>query len=490
MITKLQLCSALAARYGSGLATGLLLGMLAGCASFVATPPQVNAKTATPTSLGQLPVAIGPQWVQSGWWRQFHDPQLDALVAKALSGNPGLAAVRARVRIAQAQVQAADASGLPNLGAGGAVVRERLSGNGLVPPPIAGTTQSPSALGLQANQDLDLWGRNTALVHEALSASKAAQAEAALVQSIVTTALVVDYIALDQASRRRARLQEALGLQQEMLALNRHRQQAGLLAGDGVDIAQSQLDASRAALAVNDAHISALRYALVMLAGENPDAAASLSAPKLASVPELRLPSRIPSDLVLRRPDVAVSLWRVEAAMAGVRNAKADFLPRFNLIAAAGLNSLTFGKLFQGASKTGGVGIGFSLPIFEGGRLRAQLHAREAGYDAATAAYNHTLLDALRDIATIIAAWQQQQLAATELEQAQQATLHAAQSAAERYQAGIAPRSGVISSRLQVLRATGARDDLRDRQLTTLAELARALGGGVEFDTAPLPSHS
>lgn len=490
MVTKLQLYSALASRYWRSAVPGLLLVVLSGCASFVATPPQVTAKIPTRTALGALPTAIGPQWVQSGWWRQFNDPQLDALVGKALSGNPGLAEVRARVRVAQAQVQDADASELPSINAGGAVMRERLSGNGLVPPPIAGTTQSPSALGLQADQDIDLWGRNAALVDEALSASKAAQAQAALVQSTITTTLVVDYIALDQASRRQARLQKALNLQQDLLTLNRHRKQAGLLASDTVEVSQAQLDATRAALAISRARLSALRYAVVMLAGENPDAAADLIAPRLATVTQLMLPSTLPSDLVLRRPDVAVSLWRVEAAKAGVQNAKANFLPRFNLIATAGLNALTFGKLFEGASKTGGIGIGFALPIFNGGRLRAQLHAREAGYDAATAEYNRTLLNALRDIATIIATWQQEQLASTELEQAQQATSHAAQSAADRYQAGIAPRFEVIAKQLQLLRATGARDDLRDQKLTTLAELARALGGGVQFDASPLPSHS
>lgn len=490
MITKSHLISARVSRYWRGTVTGLLLGLTSGCASFIATTPQVTARIPTRTALGPLPAAIGPQWVRSGWWRQFDDVQLDALVAKALAGNPGLAEVRARVRIAQAQLQAADASELPSLNLGGAVVRERLSGNGLVPPPIAGTTQSPSALGLQADQELDLWGRNAALVNGALSASKAVQAQAALVQSTITTALVVDYIALDAVSRRQARLQEALGLQQDMFALIRHRQQAGLLSADGVDISQAGLDATRAALAVSRARISALRYAIVMLAGENPDAAADLTTPRLATVTELTLPSTIPSELVLRRPDVAVALWRVNAAMAGVENAKADFLPRFNLIATAGLNALTFGKLFQGASKTGGIGVGLSLPIFEGGRLRAQLHAREAGYDAATAEYNRTLLNALRDIATTIATWQQQQLAATELDQAQQAILHAAQSAANRYQAGIASRSDVIVARLRLLRANGAHDDLRDRELTTLAELAHALGGGVEFDAAQLPSHS
>lgn len=476
-------------RYSRG-AVLMLLGLLSACASFVATSPQVAARIPTPAALGSLPTAIGPQWAESGWWRQFDDPQLDALVARALTGNPGLAEARARVRIAQAQLQSADATELPGVNAQGAVVHEHFTGNGLVPPPVAGTNQSPSVLALAVNQDLDFWQRNAALVSEALSASKAAAAQAALVQSVITSALIVDYIAFDEASHRQARLREALALQQDMLAMNRHKQRAGVVGMDAVDLSLAHIDTTRAAMAGNRARIAALRYAIVMLAGEDPKAAANLTAPRLATVTTLTLPTRLAPDLVLRRPDVAVSLWRVEAAMAGVKHARADFLPRFNLIATAGLNSLTFAKLFDPGSQTGGVGAGFMLPIFEGGRLRAQLHAREAGYDAATAEYNRTLLNALRDIATIIAAAEQQQLASSQLTEAEQATVRAAHTAAHRYAAGIAPRAEVIATRLQLLRVTEARDDLRDRQMTTLVELARALGGGATFEAAPLPSHS
>ena len=113
----------------------------------------------------------------------------------------------------------------------------------------------------------------------------------------------------------------------------------------------------------------------------------------------MALQPSIPADLLGRRADIAAARWRVEAATQDVANAKTQFYPNINLVAFAGFQSIGFDKLLKSGSQQWGVGPAIRLPIFEGGRLRANLRGKSADLDAAIESYNGTVLDAVRDVA-------------------------------------------------------------------------------------------
>jgi NodT family efflux transporter outer membrane factor (OMF) lipoprotein len=183
-------------------------------------------------------------------------------------------------------------------------------------------------------------------------------------------------------------------------------------------------------------------------------------------------------DLLGRRPDIVANRWRVEAAARGVAASEAAFYPNVNLVAFAGMQSVGLAKLFDISDRIAGGGPALSLPVFNRGELRGALQSQQAQYDLSVAQYNQGLIDAIHEVADVLANW-----AALERESAEQQTaLEAAQKAydltRERYKAGLDNYLTVLSSQNQVLTAQALQAELQARRLTFDTDLIRALGGG------------
>jgi NodT family efflux transporter outer membrane factor (OMF) lipoprotein len=192
----------------------------------------------------------------------------------------------------------------------------------------------------------------------------------------------------------------------------------------------------------------------------------------------MALPSALPVDLLARRPDVAAARARVEAAAHGIAAAEADFYPNVNLTAFAGVQSIGLSQLFQASDRIVGVGPALHLPVFNRAALRGALRTEQAQLDQSVGQYNQTLLDAVREVADVVANWRALERETTE----QQIALDAAQRSydltSERYRAGLDNYLSVLSSQNQVIQAQGLRAQLRSRRLGFSVDLVRALGGG------------
>jgi len=198
------------------------------------------------------------------------------------------------------------------------------------------------------------------------------------------------------------------------------------------------------------------------------------------------VPDVLGADLLGRRPDVVAARWRVEAATQGVNSARSEFYPNINIAAFIGLNSLGLDRLFNASSRQMGVTPALRLPIFDGGRLRAQLGGRAAELDAAIAQYNGAVLDAVKEagdaMASIQSLTRQQALQDDAVASAEKAYRFAQ----ERYRAGLGNYLLVLTTENQVLAQRRLAVDLRARQLDTRLVLMKALGGGWTDDTAVL----
>jgi len=208
--------------------------------------------------------------------------------------------------------------------------------------------------------------------------------------------------------------------------------------------------------------------------------------PRLDALQPPAVPPTLGADLLGRRPDVVAARWRIEAATQGVAVARSEFYPNVNLTAFVGLNALGLDRLFNAGSRQLGVAPALRLPLFDGGRLRAQLGGRQAELDAAIAQYNGVVLDAAREAGDALASLQ-----SLERQQAQQAEAAAGaekayQFAQERYRAGLGTYLVVLSTESQVLAQRRLAVDLGARQLDTRVALMKALGGGWQDDTATL----
>lgn len=454
-----------------------LLGLLAACASPGMHAPQ--GKILEPTQLlnsPSAPAAAG-EWPSEAWWQRYGDPQLDRLITTALTESPTLALARARIELARAQAGLTAAADGLQVSANVEGAQQRLSEHYIFPPGVGGSYTSLNRAALDFSLELDFWGRNRALLEAALGRARAAEAEAAGARLLLASAVTNSYLQLDHLHHLHAIAAATIAQREKLEELVRLRQKAGLDSDAEAQQAAGSLAAARAEARAIDTQLALVRHQLAALCGTGPELALRLIPPALHEA-STTLPAILPADLLGRRPDVTAQRWRVDAARHDSTAARADFYPNINLQAFIGLQSLGLDKLLESGSRVLGVGPALHLPVFDSGRLRAQLVSRHADQDAAVAQYNITLLDALRDVADqlalvrgVSAEERDQQAALARYEEAWRLTRL-------RYQAGLGPYTAVLAAESPLLAQRRLAADLRTRRLQASAGLARALGGG------------
>ena len=424
-------------------------------------------------------------WPADQWWRGYGDAQLDALIAEALAGSPSLEIAAARLRSAQAQAIAAGAERVPAAALDAETTRQRYPEHGLFPPPFAGSYSTDARVALDFSFDLDFWGRNRALLAAARSGVQAADADRAAARLALAVGVARAYIQLDLWYALLDVANDNLKQQTAILELTQQRVSAGLENTARVRQSEGSLALTRAGVAAVQASIELARNQLADLVAAGPDRGQRLRRPQLAAPADLALPAALPADLLARRPDVAAARAQVQAAAHGVAAAEADFYPNVNLTAFAGLQSIGLSQLLQASDRIVGAGPALHLPVFNRGAVRGALQSEQAQLDASIGQYNQTLLDAVREVADVIANWRSLERESHEQQIALEAAQRSYDLTTERYRAGLDNYLSVLSSQNQVLQAQGLRAQLRSRRLSFSVDLVRALGGGYSARSSP-----
>jgi NodT family efflux transporter outer membrane factor (OMF) lipoprotein len=456
----------------------LAAAVLAGCAS-----PGDIAPSHQPMALATAPDATGwPDPARDGnAWAAWRDPSLDQLIGSALQVQPSLQVVQLRLQQAQAQVDAVYAATLPQVNASVDLSYQRFTENGPFPPPLAGSRFWNNTAQFSTSWELDLFGRERAAIASAVGQQRALAAEAQAASMLLAANLASAYVTLARGLEMRALAQAALDERDQVLSIVRQRVGSGLDSNVDLRQAEGSVAQTRVDLAAADEQIARARHALAELAGQRADALDAL-APALAPLHQQALPTGLPVDLIGRRADVVAQRWRVESAARDVDVARAQFMPNVNLVAFAGLSSLGLDRLLRSGSEVYGIGPALRLPIFEGGRLRANLRGKAAEVDVAVESYNATLLRALREVADEVS-----NLKTLEQQQAEQARALSAAEAAfdlatQRYKAGLGNFLVVLTAEANVLAQRRGSTDLKAHHLLAEVALSRALGGGVRAD--------
>ena len=462
------------------LASALVL-TLSGCASTGGITS--TALKTEPTSVG-LDGSAASAPVDAQWWQAFGDPALSALVARALDGNPNLRVAQARVLRAQAAADVTRSASWPQVNGSFEVTRQHFTVNGMIPPPLAGTMRDTATLQASAAWELDLFGRNRAALDAAVGTQRAAEADAQAARVLLAANVARGYVQLARLVEQREVAERSLQQREAVLSLIRQRVDAGLDTKVELRQGEGALPDARAQREALDEQIALARHALAALTAQAPDALGTL-APRLTAVQAVPLPSRVPADLLGRRADINAARWRVEAATSDVASARAQFYPNVNLTAFAGLSSIGLDRLFRSSSEQYGVGPAIRLPLFDAGRLRANLRGKSADLDAAVESYNATVLDAVRDVADQIASLQSVARQQAEQAQAAAAAESAYDIAVQRYKAGLGTYLVVLNAEAAVLNQRRAATDLKARALDTQVALIRSLGGGYAAEPSP-----
>lgn len=457
---------------------------LAGCANYAGIKSDKRIASADAYQTAQSLPNEGGRWPSLDWAGEFGDPQLPSLIAEALEGNPSIAQAQARIAKAQSYIESSRSNLYPKLNGSYSWTRELFSSNGIFPPPFGGAWFSENNALASASWDLDLWGKNRARLSSAVSQAKAAEADMQEARVTLASSVARTYNQLAQLYALRDIAAREIANRNEVGTITNGRVSAGLDTNVEKQTALGNIATSQATLSDLDGQIAAVRYQLAALLGKGPDRGLQIAQPVLAPGGTVALPDNLPADLVSRRPDLIAARWQVESALSDVKEAKAEFFPDVNLAAGFGFDALGWGHFLTSASRQVQAGPAIHLPIFDAGALRAQLKGRYADFDLDVANYNHTLINALSDVATQVASIRAIDREMGDAQHALDASTEAYRLAVIRYKAGLSPQLQVLTADINRLSAEQTLTNLKMKRRDLQFALIQALGGGFDAQAA------
>ncbi|HTK01427.1 MAG TPA: efflux transporter outer membrane subunit [Bordetella sp.] len=461
------------------------------------------------------------------WWRRFNDAQLDSLIDRAIAGNLNLQQTVQRIAASRAQARAAGAAALPQLNANGSYTYQQLGAKGLlesrgipkkidslgapgsplnnVAPGAGAAAQAAGEqfidkiedpvnlyqVGFDASWELDLFGRVRRTVEAANAQTESAiearndalvslEAEVAQTYVQLRGAQLLTRIATDQ-------IQE----DQEVFDLTRSRQQSGLASQTDVERAQAQLGTSQSQLPLYEQQTTTALNGLALLIGAPPGTLdAELSTPGAVPPVPPRVPVGLPASLARRRPDIRQAEADLHAATAQVGASIAQLFPDLSLTGSIGLRATEASYLTRWASHFYSVGPQISLPIFQGGALRAQIAMARADQAAAVLAYRQTVLSALHDVDNALVRYRTDQARADTLSGVADANRRAFDLARNGYVNGLNSFIDVLDTERQLSNSRVQQADATVRVTTDLVAIYKSLGGGWEVEGAAPPPAS
>jgi NodT family efflux transporter outer membrane factor (OMF) lipoprotein len=425
--------------------------------------------------------------VTEQWWKSFHDPELDSLVARAIETNIDLRLAVARLDEARANVGITRSGALPQITGSAAASRERQFTQGFVPNG-SGKGGSPQTLSYETSRfsgladiswEVDLFGGIRRGV-QAAAADFAAQEED---RRNVLISLLGD-IAMNYAQARGYQLRldiarHNIALQEDTLKLTRDLVHAGQATERDAAQSEALLESTRASVPVLDSGLKIAIHRLSVLVGREPEALAGEladTAPLPLTPPEV--PVGLPSDLLQRRPDIRRAEAQLVAATARVGQAKADYFPKLSLTGTAGREATALHELTLGFGNVFSIGPSVSLPIFTGGKVRSNVAVQTARMQQAQATYESTVLTALEETDNALVNFGNEQERQDRLQAVVRASQTASNLAQIQYQAGLADFLTVLDSERTLFQN---QDQLAQSQvsvITNLISLYKALGGG------------
>jgi NodT family efflux transporter outer membrane factor (OMF) lipoprotein len=449
----------------------VLVSALAGCVSLPGNDTVSAAAERLPTEWrsGQDAQATDV----TAWWNSFSDEQLRALIDKALANNYDLKAAVERSRQAQALVTAARSNLYPELDADSSVSRARTH----LPPPAGRVDQS--AVGVSGSWDVDVFGGNQLAALAAVAQASATDEARRDFEVALTASVASSYVQLRGLQRQLAIVNGNIAARTDTLHLTRVRYEAGLATDLDVSQAETQLRQVEAAVPDLERRIDNELGALTILTGTPPefvDNALVASAPIPSGTPSL--PDQAPAELLERRPDLREAARRIDVASANLGSAQTDLLPKFSLSFAGSVDHLAFHELPGVTDNLFNIGLGVFWPLFNGGRIHANIAAHDAALREAQYAFDQALLNALQDVESAYTDVRAHRECSMLLHLAVESAQRSSQLAEDLYHAGRADFLSVLAAHTQVLDTERELAQAQTDVAVSTVSLYRALGGG------------
>jgi multidrug efflux system outer membrane protein len=419
------------------------------------------------------------------WWKAFRDPELDSLVQRAARANLDLRIAQYRVQEARAERGVTAAGYWPMVNASSSYTRNRISQHYFLPlPPGTPLTYNWYQAGFDASWELDLFGGTRRAVEAANADVEAAEFARRDTLISLLAELARNYFEARGTQQRLIIAQQNIAAQRDSLDLTRARYNAGLSSDLDVQQATALLDNTQAQIPLLQTTLKSALHRIGILLGEAPGAAsAELAQPAVLPGPPPEVPVGLPSDLLLRRPDLQRAERELAAATARVGVAKADLFPKFSLTGNGGVQSVSASDWFTAGSRFWTFGPTVAWRIFDAGRIRANIHVQTAREKQSLASYEQTVLTAFEEVENALTAYAQEQLRYRSLNASATAQRAALTLSQDLYRNGLVDFLRVLDSERSLY---VAEDELVQSHKTVsedLIALYKALGGG--WDSTP-----
>ena len=450
------------------LSLALALGVaLAGCRS-ADVPP------AAPSL--QIPAAwradIGPASpLESWWWRNFHDSQLNQYVKQALRYNSDVLIARERVNEYQARAYAADSSLFPSLDASltGSRARAQSAATGL---PVHSTVYKG---GLTASYDVDIWGANRSAADAAEATLEAQKAAAAAADLTVATSVAAGYLTLLSLDEQLRVTRQTLKSREDAYNMAKRQFETGYTSRLELMQADSELRSTRAQIPPLAHQIAQQENALSVLIGSNPQA---ISRQDFAHLTPLALPSQLPSSLLNRRPDIVQAQRQLLAADATLASSQAQLLPSINLTATGSMQDRTLPDLLDNPLRLWSLGGSILAPLLNRQALNAQVDVSMAQRNQALYGYEKTVRGAFREVNDSLDAITRYGEQLTELQDQEAVAQETLRIAGNRYRNGYSSYLDVLDAQRTLFSTQTSVVQVKNNLLLAQVDLYRALGGG------------
>ncbi|HRE81626.1 MAG TPA: efflux transporter outer membrane subunit [Opitutaceae bacterium] len=408
------------------------------------------------------------------WWAIYQDGTLEQWVERANEASPTLQAAVARRDQAWALARMDRANLFPSLSVNPSADR----GRGQTRNASTGS-RTDNAFSLPANlsYELDLWGRVRKLAESGRALAEASEADYHNALLSVQADVVISYFSLRSLEVEHTLLTRTVESRRRSLDIVKRRFQLGASGDYEVSLAETELATAESDLLANERERAAYKVMVAVLCGALPESFIPVvSADPLPLPPTI--PLALPSELLERRPDVASAERTLAASHAQIGVAKAAYFPSINLLGSAGFASGELSDLLRWDSRIWSIGSAISLPIFQGGRLRANVDRAQAVYQEAFAGYRQSVLVAFRDVETALSDLRTLSDQSEVLDRAVASSQRASELVGVRYRSGqigyldvtAAERTAIANERLAL--------QVREQQLIASVQLIRALGGG------------
>lgn len=420
----------------------------------------------------------------SRWWSIFEDSELDSLIHGAILFNKDLKAAEARIREVRAQRRFVAAGLFPQVDTSGSYARSRSSENASLSSGGGASSVSDTdffEVGFDAGWEIDIFGGTRRQIEAANAEIQASEESRRDVLVSLLAEVARNYLRVRGNQLRIAIAHDNIASQEQTLELVKGRFEAGLSSELDVVQAKAQLSSTQAQVPTLEAEMRQAIYQLGVLIGQQPGTLLeelSKEAPIPRTPPEV--PAGLPSDLLRRRPDIRFAERELAAQTARIGVATADLFPRFSLTGAFGLQSVSASDFLNSGSRFWAVGPTVRWPVFDAGRIRANIQIQNARQEQALAHYEKVVLTSLADVESALVAYYQEQSARRSFAETVEATQRAVEIANELYTRGLVDFLNVLINQRSLYQSQEQLAQSEQKVATNLVAVYKALGGGWE----------